>query len=154
MVLSLNFCRSMQNHNLPSFFLTSTTTLAQGLANFLIAPISNISLRCLFTSSYCRGGILLYLSLKGSGLVSIILCLTTGVFPKSVSSRASIHLNSSIHSLTSVCSFSDQLEIPSKLSLEIILPFVLKFTFLVIVIKIYEDSQYDPSPYSPLLNLL
>ena len=64
-VREFNFLRSMQNLKLPSFFLTNTTGLAHGLLERLIAPISSISLRCFHTSSYCCGGILLYLSLIG-----------------------------------------------------------------------------------------
>ena len=42
-VLLFSFLRSMQNLSPPSFFLTSTTALAQGLKLFLIAPTSTIS---------------------------------------------------------------------------------------------------------------
>ena len=51
-VHELSLQRSMQNLNDPSFFQTNTTALAQGLLDFLIDPISSISLRCFFTSSY------------------------------------------------------------------------------------------------------
>ena len=34
MVRALNLCRAMQNHREPSFFLTKTTALAQGLLDF------------------------------------------------------------------------------------------------------------------------
>ena len=44
-VLLFNFLRSMQNLSPPSFFLTSTTALAQGLKLFLIAPTSTINLK-------------------------------------------------------------------------------------------------------------
>ena len=42
-VLLFSFLRSMQNLSPPSFILTSTTALAQGLKLFLIAPTSTIS---------------------------------------------------------------------------------------------------------------
>ena len=56
--------KSIQNLRLPSFLHTKTTALAQELSDHLIAPISNISLRCFLTSSYICGGILLLPILK------------------------------------------------------------------------------------------
>ena len=46
----------MQNHNFPSFFCTSTTALAHGLLEGQMAPTSNISWICVFTSLYIPGG--------------------------------------------------------------------------------------------------
>ena len=51
MVRALSLRRSMQNHREPSFFLTRTTALAQGLLDFQIAPTSIISFKCFLTSS-------------------------------------------------------------------------------------------------------
>ena len=78
-VLAFSFLRSMQNLSSPFFFFTSTTALHQGLSDGLIAPRSNISWRCFLTASYCLGGILLYISLKGTGAVTLIFYLTLSV---------------------------------------------------------------------------
>ena len=71
-IWAFNLCRSIQNLRIPSFFLTNTTALAQELLDFLIAPISSISCKCFLTSSNWCSGILQYLSLKGTGFVSLI----------------------------------------------------------------------------------
>ena len=46
----------MQKCNFPFFFLTGMMTLAQGMFDRQIAPISIISWRCFCTSSYNAGG--------------------------------------------------------------------------------------------------
>ena len=74
----------MQNRKLPSFFLTRTTFEEYGPSDSRIAPESSISSRCMRTYSNKPGGILLYGSLKGVSSVSLILCLTKSVFPRSV----------------------------------------------------------------------
>ena len=71
----------MQNLKEPSFFLTNTTALHQGLLLGQIAPASSISLRCSLTSSTCGGGILLNRSLNrvASGSLSSMTCFATFV---------------------------------------------------------------------------
>ena len=101
MVLAFNFLRSMQNHKLPSFFLMSTTGLAHGLLDLQIAPISSISRRCFLTSLNWCGGILLYHSLNGIGLFTLMVCFTKLVLPNSNDFRAKISSKSFI-----VCSAS------------------------------------------------
>ena len=75
----------MQKRSDPSFFLTSTTALHQGLLLGHITPASSIILRWAHTSSSCGGGILQNLSLKGgvSGSLRTILCLVALVWPVS-----------------------------------------------------------------------
>ena len=51
-VRAFNLRKSIQKRNSPVFFQTKTTALAHGLFDFRIVPISTISLRCFFTSSY------------------------------------------------------------------------------------------------------
>ena len=74
----------IQNIRLPSFFWTRTTMLAHRLCDFLMAPISSISWRCAFTSSYIWG---LYVGntpwrpsslLTWSGAWSKMFCLDPG----------------------------------------------------------------------------
>ena len=88
MVLPFSFLKSIQNLIEPSSFLTSTTALAHGLADFQIAPISIISFKCFLTSLYWWGGILWYLSLNGVSFISLMLCFTKEVLSSSRSSRA------------------------------------------------------------------
>ena len=104
----------MQKCRLTSFFQTRTTALANGLQDFLIAPISGISCKCFFISSNWSGRICLYLSLKGVELVSFTMCLTTEVFPRSRSSKVKRRPNSVIKSLTSFCSWTDKLTVPMR----------------------------------------
>ena len=57
-----------------SFFQTNTTALHHALCLGQIAPESNISHKCLWTSSTNGGGICLNHSLKGISLVTLITC--------------------------------------------------------------------------------
>ena len=107
----------MQKCMLPSFFQTRTTALANGLQDFLIAPICSISCKCFFISSNWSGRICLYLSLKGVGLVSFMVCLTTEVFPRLRSFKAKRNPNSVIKLLTSFCSWTEQLTTPKRSTL-------------------------------------
>ena len=77
----------MQNHRLPSFFLTKTTALHQALWLGQIAPDSNISCRWLWTSLYNGKGICLNLSLKGVSSVTFIVCSMEWVQPNPTGSN-------------------------------------------------------------------
>ena len=61
------------------------TALAHGLFEDQIAPTSNISWMCAFTSSYIPGGMCLYHSLNRIGSFTLLECLTIDVLPKSKS---------------------------------------------------------------------
>ena len=77
----------MQNHRLPSFFLTTTTALHQALWLGQIAPDSNISCRWFRTSSTNGRGIHLNCSLKGVSSVTFIMCSMEWVQPNSAGSN-------------------------------------------------------------------
>ena len=86
LVLTFNLWKSMQKHRPPSFFLTNTTALHHGLWLGQIAPASNISLTWALISSTIGGGILQYLSLKGSSSTTLISCFARLVHPNSLGS--------------------------------------------------------------------
>ena len=71
---AFSYQQSMQKHKVPSFFLTNTTMLYQGLWLGHIAPTSRISCRCACTTSTIGGGIHLNLSLNSSSYVTLITC--------------------------------------------------------------------------------
>ena len=77
----------MQNHRLPTFFLTNTTTLHQALWLGLTVPDSSISHRWFQTSSTSGRGICLNCSLKGVSSVTFIMCLVEWVQPNSMASN-------------------------------------------------------------------
>ena len=77
----------MQNHRLPSFFLTNTTALHQATWLVLIAPDSNISCRWFQTSSTSGKGICLDHFLKGVSSVTFIMCSVEWVQPNSTGSN-------------------------------------------------------------------
>ena len=77
----------MQNHRLPSFFLTNTTALHQALWLGLIVPDSSISCRWFWTSSTSSRGICLNHSLKRVSSVTFIICLVEWVQANSVGSN-------------------------------------------------------------------
>ena len=79
--------KSMQNHRLPSFFLTNTTALPQALWLGLIAPDSSISCRWFWTSTTNDRGIHLNHSLKGVSSVTFIMCFMEWVQPNSAGSN-------------------------------------------------------------------
>ena len=64
-VKEFSLLKSMQKRSDPSFFLTSTTALHQGLLLGHITLASSIILRWACTSSSCGRGILQNLSLNG-----------------------------------------------------------------------------------------
>ena len=72
---------SMQNHRLPSFFFTNTTSLHQALWLGQIAPDSSISHRWFPTSSNNSWGIHLNHSLKGVSSITFIMCSVELVSP-------------------------------------------------------------------------
>ena len=94
----------MRHWSLPSFLHINTTRLAQGLCDGCIAPISNIFLRCSLTLSYILGSICQYPSLNGVLSVSLMLCLTRDVLPKSILLIAKILALSVMSSLASFLS--------------------------------------------------
>ena len=71
--------KSMQKHGLPSFFWTSTTALHHTLWLGWIVPESNISHRCVQTSSTKGRGICLHCSLHEALSVTLITCLVESV---------------------------------------------------------------------------
>ena len=77
----------MQNHRVPSFFLTNTTALHQALWLGQIAPESNISHRWFQTSSTNGGGIHLNHSLKGVSSVTFVMCSIEWVQPNPAESN-------------------------------------------------------------------
>ena len=77
----------MQNHRLPSFFLTNTNTLYQALQQGLIVPDSSISHKLFQTSSTSSGGIYLNCSLKGVSSITFIMCSIEWVQPNSTGSN-------------------------------------------------------------------
>ena len=84
-IWALNFLRFIQKQSLPSFFLNGSTVLAQGLSEDLIPPISNISQKWVFTSSYMSDGIYLFHSLKGVSSVYLNICFIMEILPKTKS---------------------------------------------------------------------
>ena len=80
----------MQKQRPLSFFQTRMTVLHQGLLLGLIAPACNMSFTCVLTSSSNGGRMHLNHSLKGSSLVTLMLCLTWLAHPNSLSSREKI----------------------------------------------------------------
>ena len=70
----LRWQKSIQKCRLLSFFWTTTTTLHHALWLGWITPESNISHRCVQTSSTNGGGICLNHSLNGVSLVTLITC--------------------------------------------------------------------------------
>ena len=76
----------MQKHRLPSFFWTNTTALHHALWLGQITPESNISHKCIRTSSINGGGICLNCSLNGVSSVTLITCLVQWVQPSSLGS--------------------------------------------------------------------
>ena len=115
MVLAFNFCRSIQNHNFPSFFQTNTAALAHGLLEGLMSPTSSILQICAFTSSYIPGGMHLYHSLNGTESFILMECLTIEVLPRSKSSWEKMQVNSCIRSRAAYCSGCSHSPIPDKL---------------------------------------
>ena len=77
----------MQNHRLPSFFLTNTTVLHQALWLGQIAPDSNISHRWFQTFSTNGGQICLNHSLKGVSSITFIMYSMEWVQPNSAGSN-------------------------------------------------------------------
>ena len=73
--------KSMQKHRPPSFFWTNTTALHQALWLGQIVPESNISHKCVWTSSINGRGICLNHSLNGVTSVTLITCLVEWVQP-------------------------------------------------------------------------
>ena len=82
----------MQKWSDPSFFLTKTTVLHQGLLLGQTTPASNINFKCSLTSSTWGGGILQNHSLNCgvSGSLRTVLCLIALVSPMSCFSREKI----------------------------------------------------------------
>ena len=90
LVLAFNFWKSMQNHRVPSFFLTRTMVLYQGDFDGQIAPPSNMSCRFSWTSS-SRGGVICQnLSLNGLSSINSMMCSAMSVQPISFLSREKI----------------------------------------------------------------
>ena len=74
-------------HRPPSFSWTNTTALHHTLLVGWIAPESNISCRCMQTSSTSGGGICLNCSLNRVLLVTLITCSVEWVQPSSLGSK-------------------------------------------------------------------
>ena len=89
-VLVFRHWKLMQKHRLPSFFLTSMTVLHHVLWLGLIAPDSNISLKCFLTSSTISGGICLNHSLNGVSSVTFMECSVVWVHPSSARSNENV----------------------------------------------------------------
>ena len=127
MVLAFNFCRLIQNHNFPSFLQTSIKTLAYGMFEGQMAPTSNISWMCAFTSSYIPGGMCLYHSLNGIGSFTLMECLTIDVLPKSKSFWETMQAYPCTRSQASCCNCGSHSSNPDtssfcKISSELLLP--------------------------------
>ena len=83
---ALKCWKSIQKHRPPSFFQTNTTALHHTLWLGQIVPESNMSHKCLQTSSTKGGGICLNQSLKGLSSVTLITCSVESVQPSSLGS--------------------------------------------------------------------
>ena len=81
---ALRHQKSIQKCRPPFFFLTNTTALHHTLWLGQIAPESNISHKCIQTSSTNGRGICLNHSLNGVSLVNLITCLVEWVQPRSL----------------------------------------------------------------------
>ena len=68
----------------PSFFQTSTTALHHAVWLVQMVPESNISHKCIWTSSTKGGGICLNCSLNGLSSVTLITCLVEWLQPSSL----------------------------------------------------------------------
>ena len=77
----------MQKWRLPSFFRTNTITLHHTLWLGQIMPESNISQKCVWTSSTNSSWICLNHSLNGMSPVTLITCLLERVLPSLLGSR-------------------------------------------------------------------
>ena len=116
MVMLFSLHTSMQNLSLPSLSWTRTTAAAHGLDEGLITPISNISWRCLQTSSNMDWGISWYLLWNGCEFGStLISCCTTEVSPRCRSCQENTSTNSDNKSAASLQSSSDQDVHPNRL---------------------------------------
>ena len=95
-------------------FHSNMTGLAHGLWDSCIAHIFNISLRWSSTSWYLPDEIHLYHSINGTSSVSLILCFTRDVLPRSILFIANILVYSSMRSHTSFWSSKLQSHNPIK----------------------------------------
>ena len=109
--------KSVQKHRPPSFLCTSTTTLHHGIWLGQIAPTSNISFTCTWTSSTKREGILWNLSLKGSSSTTLISHFDKSVQPSSPGSRKKMSWYSANRAWAAAWFLSDHLSRPDKTSL-------------------------------------
>ena len=73
--------KSIQKCRPPSFFQTNTIALHHALWLGQITPESNISCRCILTSSTNDGGICLKCSLNGVSSVTLITCSVEWIQP-------------------------------------------------------------------------
>ena len=95
---------------------TNTTALHQGLWFGQVAPASNISSTCAWTSSTIGGGILWNLSLKGSSSITLISCFTRSVQPNSPGSKEKMSWYSASRTWVAAWFLSDHLSRPDKSS--------------------------------------
>ena len=114
--LHFNLQMSMQNHRPLSFLCTSTMALPHRLWLGWIAPTSNISFMCAWTSSTIGGWILQNVSLKGSSSMTLISCFARSVQPNSPGSKEKMSWYSARRTLEATWFLTDHPSMPDNFS--------------------------------------